>query len=138
MRSVVEKAAGPRPAVGAGTVGDLCTRPAETVSAGASVREAAERMAAREVGLLVVTNPFREAEGVLTDRDVVLRCVAKGLDVDGTPVSRIMTHGVCSVTAGTRIETALEFMSDEEVRRLVVVDEGGSVVGVLSLGDVLR
>jgi CBS domain-containing protein len=92
-----------------------------------------------DVGALVVLKEDRAARavGVLTDRDIVLRCVAEGLAPELTTVSEIMTTPVFTVRDETSINEALAKMASAGTRRLVVVAEGGRVAGVLTLDDIL-
>ncbi len=120
------------------TVGKICSRLPETTHVDSSVLAAAQQMAAQDVGTLVVTGGGGRPEGIVTDRDVVVRCVAEGLPVEDTKVSEIMTRGPVTVWEDTEVEAALETMADHEVRRLVVLDEAERVVGIVSLDDFLE
>jgi CBS domain-containing protein len=121
------------------TAGRLCTRVLATASPDETVRTAAQRMVEFDVGALVVLKEDRAARavGVLTDRDIVLRCVAEGLAPELTTVSEIMTTPVFTVRDETSINEALAKMASAGTRRLVVVTEGGRVAGVLTLDDIL-
>jgi CBS domain-containing protein len=121
------------------TAGRLCTRVLATASPDETVRTAAQRMVEFDVGALVVLKEDRAARavGVLTDRDIVLRCVAEGLAPELTTVSEIMTTPVFTVRDETSINEALAKMASAGTRRLVVVAEGGRVAGVLTLDDIL-
>jgi len=119
-------------------VGRICTRLPETTHAGTSVFAAAQQMAAQEVGTLVVTNSGGRPAGIVTDRDIVVRCVAEGLPLEDTEVSEIMTRDPIAVWEDTEVEAALETMADKEVRRLVVLDNSERVVGIVSLDDFLE
>lgn len=103
-----------------------------------SVRDVAALMAEREVGTVVVVDAERRPLGVLTDRDVTVRCVARERDPDATPVSALMTAPMISVRESTPIETALERMEGIYARRLAVVDGDGRLAGILTLDDVLE
>jgi CBS domain-containing protein len=107
---------------------------------GETIRTAAQRMADHEVGTLVVlgTSQPRRAAGVLTDRDIALRCVAGRLDPGETPVSEIMSTPVHQVDEQTPIDEAITRMAQRGVRRLVVTGDDDVVVGILSLDDVLH
>ncbi len=122
------------------SAGRICTRVVATAAPDETVRVAAQRMAEHEVGTLVVTDPdsVSRARGILTDRDIVTRCVATGLDAETTPVSQLMSTPVQSVDQDTPIEDALSRMVSAATRRLLVTREGGRMVGVLSLDDVLE
>jgi CBS domain-containing protein len=103
-----------------------------------SVREAAQRMAESQVGSVVVVDPQRRPTGIVTDRDITIRCVAPGRDPDTTPVSAVMTAPLVKVHESTPIEDALGAMVGGGVRRLVVLDAAGGLVGILALDDVLE
>lgn len=121
------------------TAGKLCTRVLATVLPDETIRKAAERMAEFDVGALVVLKEDRatRAVGVLTDRDIVVRCIAERFDPEQTRVSEIMTTPVFTVRDETPISEALAKMASAGTRRLVVVAEGDRVAGVLTLDDVL-
>jgi CBS domain-containing protein len=97
-------------------------------------------MAEKDVGTLVVVDPNRvsEAVGIITDRDLAMRCIGGRLDPDQTQVSKVMTAPVQSVDEETSIEEALSRMAGAATRRLVVTGTGRSLVGILSLDDVLE
>jgi CBS domain-containing protein len=75
---------------------------------------------------------------MVTDRDLVLRCVAERLDPDQTSLRDIMSSPICSVIEDTPIESALATMAAAEVRRAVVIDSEGTLVGILALDDILE
>lgn len=118
------------------SVGRICIREVHTAEAGESVREAAERMREAGVGCLVVVEGRRPV-GVLTDRDVALRCVATGRDPGSARVGEVMTAPVLCVHETTPIETGIQLMSRVPMRRVVVTDGEDHLVGILSLDDVL-
>ncbi len=120
------------------TVATICTRLAQTASSKDTVRAAARRMSEQEVGTLVVTDGDGRPEGIVTDRDIVIRCVAEQLDPDKTRVFDVMTGDVVTIHEDASIEGALEIMADRQVRRLVVVNNAGRVSGIVSLDDLLE
>jgi len=120
------------------SVGRICTRTVVTASPDESVLEAARRMEAHNVGTVVVVGAGAEPVGVLTDRDITLRCVARELDPRSTPVAAVMTGAVRTVTEATPIEEALAVMAGVGTRRLVVSGAEGELVGLLSLDDVIE
>lgn len=121
------------------SAGTICSRIIVTAMPGESVRTAARRMAENEVGTVVVLHPELQGRplGIITDRDLAVRCVARGIDPDETPISRIMTTPVVSVEEHTPLVDALSRMSGAAVRRVVVTGEEGRAVGILSLDDAL-
>ena len=119
-------------------VAAICTRLPETISRDDTVLSAAKQMLEHEVGTLVVTLEDGLPDGIVTDRDIALRCVAEGLQPEKTKISRVMTTDVHTVHTDMAIEAALEEMADKEVRRLVVVSDTGRVIGIVALDDFLE
>jgi len=121
------------------SVGRICSRVIATASPRESVRVAARRMAGHRVGTLVVVEAegVGRAVGVITDRDIAVRCIAADLDPDTTPIEKVMSGSVHTIGEHTPIEEALAEMAHGATRRLVVTDISGRPVGVLSLDDVL-
>lgn len=120
------------------SAGAICVRSVHVASPDESVRTAARRMADADVGTVVVLGEERRPIGVLTDRDVAVRCVAQGLDPEATDVRSVMTVPVTCVRESTPIESALSRMTGAHARRLLVVDEDERLVGLLALDDVLE
>ncbi len=115
----------------------ICSRPVQTVPPDATVLEAAQRMERHGVGSLVVVGRQGPVEGILTDRDIVVRWVAHGA-LPTTTVEEVMTRGMIAVSEGTPLEQALAVMAKKEIRRLVVTNDYGDLVGMLALDDVLE
>ena len=115
-------------------VKDLMTRDPLTISPDAPVSAAARLLSRYNLGVLPVSGSGKQLCGVLTDRDIVLRCVAAEKSPDRTPVREIMTRRVLSASPDDDVEKAAWRMSQEQVRRLPVVEDG-RLVGLLSLGD---
>jgi CBS domain-containing protein len=103
------------------------------------IRLAARRMKEHDVGTLVVLEHegAKTVAGIVTDRDIALRCVAAKLDPDTTPVSAIMTKPVRAVDEDMPIDDVITRMAEAAARRLVVTGKDGHLVGILSLDDVL-
>lgn len=120
-------------------VGRLCTRVLATAAPDESIRKAASRMAEFDVGTLVILKEDRatRAIGLLTDRDIVLRCVAEQLDPAEATVEQIMTTPVFTVRDETSLNDAIAKMAACGTRRLVVTAEGERVAGILTLDDIL-
>ncbi len=121
------------------TVGRICSRVVVSASSQETIRAAAQRMAANDVGTLVVLEATDDAKtiGIVTDRDIVIRCVAAGLDPDSNQVGSVMTRPVHCVDEQAPVEEAMQQMAKVGTRRLVVLGGEGRPVGVLSLDDVL-
>ena len=117
-------------------VSEVMTRSVVTVSPGASVREAARLMAERNVGALPVVDEGGRLVGILSERDIVRRVVAAGRDPDSTRVSEVMTPDPVTVGPDYTLADALRVMAQLGVRHLPVVDEGGRLVGIISVKDI--
>lgn len=98
---------------------------------------AARLLNRHNIGSLPVCSPDGRLRGIVTDRDIVLRCVAAESDPASTRVREIMTRGVVCVSPEEDVREATRLMSAEQVRRLPVVRDG-RVVGMLSLGDMAK
>ncbi|MEN8374049.1 MAG: CBS domain-containing protein [Gemmatimonadota bacterium] len=118
-------------------VGEVCTRRLATVGPEDTVFTAARMMVDQNVGTVFVESSEGVPHGVLTDRDIVLRCVAAERDPQTVEVSDLMSSPVRTVDGEAAIEDALALMSEESVRRLAVIGDNGHLVGVLALDDVL-
>jgi signal-transduction protein with cAMP-binding, CBS, and nucleotidyltransferase domain len=121
------------------SVGRICSRVVATATGSETIRKAARRMADHDVGTLVVVGPDhpQRAVGIVTDRDLTVRCIAARLDPDETAISAVMTTPVHSVDEHTPIEDAVAVMGRAGTRRLVVTGENSSVAGLLSIDDIL-
>lgn len=115
-------------------VRDMMSSDVVSVSPDESAAVAARMLSSYNIGSLPVCGSDKKLCGVVTDRDIVLRCVAAAKSPDKTPVREIMTSRVVSVAPGDDAEQAARLMADEQVRRLPVA-ENGKVIGILSLGD---
>ena len=102
-----------------------------------SVAAAAQRMAEKGVGTLVILNQAQRPVGLVTDRDLVVRVLAAGKDPQTTPLGDVMTRDPKVISEEGPIESALGLMRAGGFRRLPVVNRDGVLVGVLSLDDVL-
>jgi len=120
------------------SVGKIATRVVATATGSESILDVARRMAEYKVGCVVVVDGGKEPVGIVTDRDIVIRVVAKELDPSETPVSVIMTREVRSVDEATPIEQALALMGSAGTRRLVVTGSELKLVGVVSVDDVIE
>lgn len=107
-----------------------------TIGPGNSLREAAVAMTDRNVGAAVVVDPDAQGPGVITERDV-LRSVAAGEDPDGEAVSAHLTSDLVFASPDWSLERAAAAMIRGGFRHLVVVD-GGELVGMLSIRDIVR
>ncbi len=113
---------------------DVMTRKVQTVAADATLEDAARIMRDEEVGLLPVYEGTTLA-GVVSDRDLIVRGIATGLDPRNTRVWAVMSWGAQTCHADWSLEEAAAAMERQRVTRLVVVGPDGSLQGLLSLSD---
>ncbi|HKX53213.1 MAG TPA: CBS domain-containing protein [Nitrosospira sp.] len=114
-------------------ISEVMSSDVQTISPDATIEEAAQEMRDGDFGLLPVGDE-EQLLGVITDRDIAIRAVAEGRG-PSTPVSEIMSEGVIWVQEDDSIEEAAEIMSDNQIRRLPVVNAEQRLVGIVSLGD---
>jgi CBS domain-containing protein len=111
---------------------DVMTPNPRTVKPGDSIQNAARIMRDEDTGAVPVVDNGRPV-GIVTDRDIVVRAVADGGQLNG-PVSDIVSGSVVCVTPDMSTREASELMSEHQIRRLPVV-EGDRLVGIVSIGD---
>jgi uncharacterized protein (DUF2267 family) len=116
-------------------VSNIMTRDVEVVSPDHTLKDAAELMRTLNVGPIPVCDG-EKLVGIITDRDIVVRAVAQGMDPTETRVSQAMTDHVESVFIDQDIEAAAWKMREEQIRRILVVDHNHKLVGIVSLGDI--
>ena len=102
----------------------------------APVIDAIRLMAERQIGALLVMEGPRLA-GILSERDYARKVVLQGRSSKDTPVRAIMTAEVVTVAPGDSIDHCMQLVTDRRIRHLPVVD-GGEVIGVLSIGDLVK
>jgi CBS domain-containing protein len=109
------------------------------VTADATIREAAQVMKREDVGIVPVIENQGEKRlvGVVTDRDIAIRCVAEGKD-GSCRVRDAMSDDLATCAPNDDVDDVMEAMSVEKVRRIPIVDERGSLVGIVSQADLLR
>jgi predicted transcriptional regulator len=123
-------------------VGDICNRNVVVAPQGETVVDAAKRMRTAHVGDLVVVetrNGRHVPIGIVTDRDIVMSVVAGDPEhMQFLLVSDVMSTDLVTARERDTIETGLKRMHEHGVRRLPIVDGAGTLVGILTLDDVLR
>ncbi len=120
---------------------DIMTKDPRTVTADATVREAAQVMRAEDVGIVPVVDGQADKRllGVITDRDIAVRCVADGRDGSTCRVRDVMSGGqVATCKENDDVNSVMETMRSEKVRRIPIVDERGSLVGIVAQADIVR
>ena len=119
-------------------ISDVMTSRPRAVEPQTSVREAARLMESEDVGLLPIVQDGARLVGVVTDRDIAVRVVGRGLDVEQTTVSEIASGDIVALTPDDDLDDALSLMARAQVRRLPVVVREDELVGVVSQADVAR
>ena len=108
-----------------------------TIDADVSVLEAARQMIEANVGSMLVTVEG-EITGIITERDYLRRVVLEEKGGRETIVREIMTSPLIVVTPETSVEECMSIITERRIRHLPVADEGGEVVGLVSIGDVVK
>ena len=118
-------------------VRELMTPGPEHLSADDTLVTAAQRMRDADVGSLPICDESGQVTGIVTDRDIVVKCIADGGDPSTATAGSIAAEMVYTVGPDDQIENALTVMEDHQVRRLPIV-ENGRLVGMLAQADVAR
>ena len=119
------------------TARDVMSGGAECAGVNDTVTEAARKMKELGVGALPICGEDNRLKGMITDRDIVLNCVAEGMDTTDVKVSEYAGDEVVTIGADDSIEEALATMSKAGVRRLPVID-GHDLVGMISQADIAK
>ena len=113
---------------------EIMTRDVRTATREMTLRDVAVMMRDGDMGSVPVVEDGRLV-GIVTDRDIVVRCVAEGRDTS-TPVGEAMTTEIFSVKPDDFAFEAVRLMGDKQVRRVAVVSEDGQLAGIISMADV--
>ncbi len=117
-------------------ISEVMTTDVQTISADQTAREAASFMLRAEAGSIPVCEGDKVI-GMITDRDIAVRGVAEGRGPD-TPVRELMSDGIVCAHEDDDVDEVARRMSQEQVRRLPVLDTEERLVGIVSLGDLAR
>ena len=117
-------------------VNEVMTENVQTVRPDQRVQEAASFMLSADAGSIPVAEGDRLV-GMITDRDIAVRGIAKGHGPD-TPVRDLMSSDVICARVDDEVEDAAARMSEAQVRRLPVIDQGERLCGIVSIGDLSR
>jgi CBS domain-containing protein len=115
-------------------VSDVMTREVESVQLSSTLEEAASIMKVENVGAVPVIDEDDDLVGILTDRDIVVRCVAEGKNPAETNVEDVLSHELETIEPDVDVEEAAQLMADRQLRRLPVCEDG-ELVGMVSIGD---
>ena len=113
---------------------DVMTTDVKTLTPDQSIREAAALMADIDSGALLVNDQDRLI-GMITDRDIAIRAVAKGLDC-GTPIREVMSNTIRYCFDDESVQDVAQNMAENEMRRMPVLNREKRLVGVVSLGNI--
>ena len=120
------------------TIQDVMSSEVQYVGPTDSIRRAAELMAQFNVGALPVLDGDALV-GMITDRDIVVRSIAKGKDPESDRVGNVHSPEAFTCHAGQSVDEVLAAMGDQQIRRVPVIDQQShKVVGMVSLGDLAR
>ena len=118
-------------------VKDIMSDRLVTVAPEENLSVAARLLSRYNIGALPVCTKEGKLRGMITDRDIVLRCVAAEDDANSVKVSEIMTRRVISIGADEPIKAATDLMASKQIRRLPV-ENNGKLVGMVSIGDLAK
>ena len=119
------------------SIGQIMSREIVSVKPEESAGSAARLMEQHGVGALPIVDGEKNLKGILTDRDIVVRCVAKDRDPKEVSAGEIMTDRIVYVSAEQPVSEAVAMMASEQIRRLPVVEDG-KIVGMISFADIAR
>ena len=117
------------------TVADVMTRGVRSMAPTDTVAKAAQAMDELNVGVIPVCDGGKVV-GMVTDRDIVVRGIAREFDMKTAKLADVMSSNVRCATEGQEIDEILDQMADSQIRRMPVVDGNQRLVGIVSLGDI--
>ena len=118
------------------SVNEVMTPDPVCLDKNASVRDAARAMRDENIGNVIITAGER-VFGILTDRDIVVRCLAEESDIEACTCGKVCSADVATIEPSASLEEAIQLMREHAVRRLIVT-EGERPVGIVSLGDLAQ
>jgi CBS domain-containing protein len=116
---------------------DIMTGGAECIGVNETLEQAARKMKDLDVGSLPICGEDNRLKGMLTDRDIVVRCLADGGDPKSTKAGDLAEGKPVTIGADDTVEEAIRTMQQHQVRRLPVID-GHNLIGILSQADIAR
>lgn len=116
------------------------TKKVITISYQNSVTDAAKLMKQHDIGSIIIVedNHGKKAKGILTERDIIHKIIAKGADSSETTVEKVMSKPLRVIKPTTALEDAAKAMKKNHVKRLPVVNDSNELVGIISEGDIMR
>ncbi|VVC03509.1 Inosine-5'-monophosphate dehydrogenase [Candidatus Bilamarchaeum dharawalense] len=121
-------------------VGDIMTKKVVVAPFGKTILDVAKLMKKTNVGSVIVVEDSegKHAKGIITERDIVYKVLAKGIDPYNSKVEDIMSKPLRVVKPDTTIEDAAKAMRENKIKRLPVVNDDNELIGVLSEGDIMK
>lgn len=116
---------------------DIMSRDITVIREEETMRDAAQRLASDDIGVLPICDSNKQLKGMLTDRDIVVHVVARGKDPASTTARELEQGEIITLRPDDSVEHALDLMAQHQVRRLPVVEDG-RVVGMVSQADVAK
>ncbi len=117
---------------------DICQdKPMHFVNTGISVYEVVRHMAENNVGAVPVLDKDGKLKGIFSERDLMIKCAAKKLDMESTKIDEVMTKGVILMEAGDSYEECIKIMQQENIRHMPVRD-GDKLIGMISMRDLMQ
>lgn len=118
------------------SLGNLCRREIVCVDRGATIEEVARLMEEKNIGSIIVVEE-RKPMGIVTDRDILLRVINRGLDSERTSVADVMTKQIVTLREDMGLFEALQQVKGKGIRRFPIVDAKGNLQGIMTLDDIL-
>jgi CBS domain-containing protein len=121
-------------------VGDIMTKKVVVIPFGRTVLDVAKLMKKSNIGSVIIVQDKagKHAKGIITERDIVYKAFAKGMDPREVTVEKIMSKPLRVVKPETTIEEAAKAMQENKIKRLPVVNEHNELIGILSEGDIMK
>ena len=110
----------------------------ETIAQTATLFEAARQLDERKIGALVVSGDGRAIEGIVSERDIVRATAGGGAGALDRSVGSVMSTDVVTCSSGDGVDRLMSLMTERRIRHLPVVDAHGHLVGIISIGDVVK
>jgi CBS domain-containing protein len=115
---------------------DIMTSNVVAAAPETTLQEIARLMSEGDMGALPVVDASNRLVGIVTDRDIVVRAVSKGADVQITTVGDVMTTEIFTALPDDFVFQAIRLMGDKQVRRVPVISENGTLEGILAMADI--
>jgi CBS domain-containing protein len=119
------------------TAREIMTGSAECIGENEALEEAARKMKQLDIGSLPICGEDNRLKGMVTDRDIVIKCIAEGRDPKDTKAGELGQGKPVTIGADDSVEEAIRTMQEHKVRRLPVID-GHDLIGMLSQGDIAK